>query len=124
MGGMALGRVRATHSLPRIGLDAAAALIAAAAAIPLHEEFHKISLLVMGAKGNVENWGTPPWMGFCGFTVSPSQWPWFCLAGGLGVSLVYMPLWALVRKRLPLLGLTLLLGALVQLGYALWESQQ
>lgn len=75
----------------------------------------------MGAQGSVENWGTPPWMGFCGYTVSNSQWPWFCVSGGLGVFTTYGVLWWFARKRLPLLGYTLLGIALIQLGYGLWE---
>jgi hypothetical protein len=101
-------------------LDALAILVIASGTIPLHESWHKISLLAMGAKGNVENWGLFS-HGWCGFTCSPGQFGWFCLAGGLGVFVTYIVLWLLIRKRLWLTGWVLLGVALQQLAYGIWE---
>jgi len=107
----------------RHGLDVLAILIIAFATIPLHEAWHKVSLLIMGAKGSVEDWGCygPFDHGFCGFALSPAQFGWFCLAGGLGVFFTYMALWLLIRNRLWLTGWVLLGVALQQLAYGIWE---
>lgn len=119
---MASARVSHILSL-RHGLDALAILVIASGTIPLHESWHKVSLLAMGAKGNVESWGYwgPLDLGFCGFTCSPGQFGWFCLVGGLGVFATYMILWLLIRKSLRLTGWVLLGVAIQQLAYGIWE---